>query len=102
MEQGIDELIKAMIPEALNQLPKHNNGFNFINNLRKEDMEQEIDEMIETLVSIIWINLNKIDDINDILLGGDPGKEEMQKKIGKIIEASIHKALSKLSKREDR
>ena len=99
METGIDEVIKAFIPEALNQLPKYNNGLNFRINFRKEEMEQEINEMIEALIPIIWIKLNKIDHINKITLGGDLRKEETEKKIGKIIEALIHIVLTKLVNR---
>ena len=97
MGRGIDELIKALIPEALNRLPKQNNGFNFRRNLRKEEMEQEIDEMIETLICFIWIDLNKIETIDEIAIRENLRKEEMEEKIGKIIEASIHKVLGKLS-----
>ena len=97
MEQGIDELIKALIPEALNRLPKDINSFHFKRNLRKEEMEHEIDEIIEGLVSCIWMELNKINNTDNIcLLREDLGKEEIEEKIGKTIEAVFHTVLTKI------
>jgi len=97
MEQGINELIKALIPEALNRLPKDINSFHFRGNLRKEEMEHEIDEIIEALVSCIWMELNKINNTDNIsLLREDLGKEEIEGKIGKIIEAVFHTVLTKI------
>ena len=101
MEQGIDELIKALIPEALNRLPKNINSFHFRKNLRKEEMEHEIDEIIEGLVSCIWMELNKINNTDNIcLLREDLGKEEIEKKIGKTIETVFHTVLTKIVTRE--
>ena len=97
MEQGIDELIKALIPEALNRLPKDINSFHFRRNLRKEEMEHEIDEIIEALVSCIWMELNKINDSDNItLLRENLGKEEIEEKIGKTVESVFHAVLTKL------
>jgi len=97
MEQGIDELIKALIPEALNRLPKDINSFHFRRNLRKEEMEHEIDEIIEALVPCIWMELNTINNTDNVsLLRDNLGKEEIEEKIGKTIEAEFHAVLNKL------
>lgn len=95
IEQKIDELLGQVIPQAINRLAQESvENLYFTSVLKKEEMEEEINELITVLVHEIkdcFVTRHLFNKMKKSMT------EELEQKIMEIIINLIHQALGQLS-----